>query len=1059
MTLPPLTIIPAAAGSGKTYKIQTTLTEWVQQKKIRPERIIAVTFTEAAANELRERIRMALLADANVKMEQVLALDQAYITTIHGFGLRLLQEYCFEGGWSPHPRLLNEDEGDILIRQALTATRKADKVMTDLAHFGYRWNSFKGSAEDQFRKTLSNLIQKHRVIGFDALKMPEKIKTHLLQEIKKVYGPTGKAAVIEKKLEITIKNLLEKFPDSLTDLFPDNKSYVQAKRNDYHKLQMAYRKDGLKDNWPLWKLLQNLRISKRGSALSDGYDDLATKVMAAAGQLYRHPGPRDQALTHAEALVDAAQDCLQQHSTLKRDKRLVDYGDMLSLAQSLLTKNENVLQDLKGKVDCVVIDEFQDTNPLQFSLFLALISQNIPTLIVGDTKQAIMGFQDADARLLESLGSSGRASGAPLVENWRTVEPLMNFLNSVGCGLFPKEYQSLTPRITQKSEIEPLQIVNFSNSLQNQAMYGDHIAGHIKSILTSKKRVQENGVYRTLRGNDIAILLPTHKLIEIYANSCRKYGLAVRVDEPGWFASRSVQLLYYGLLFVADQEDRHAALYLSVTELGQNNLQESLYNLINDQDLNDPILKALSERHKTIVGQDVYSLVHAVINDLDLYATISNWPDAAQERANILRFSAAAQEFIDTNPETLEAAGLYGFGLKTFLAWFRKKEESDNLLPRAQIVAHNAITLSTWHSAKGKEWPIVALCGTFKEYNAKLPSLDIQYQDFTQLDNILEQAVIEFSPDFVANESSELFKKPLQIEAEKNARRLLYVALTRAKEQLILERAGYQEKKAKLSYWNLLMESTGISFADKTLNIGDKEFSIEQVTIAKEEAEVAPLAAQDPPETLSNIGIRAINRQPLPGLTPESLTPSQLSPKTEDKKDKENKKDKRVDLLKVKTYKYGSPLELDLGKEPSETGTILHRCFEVLTPSEDRTQKLDDATGYTFSNEQKIILQNAVVSFENWCQQTFGNFTLYKELPITYQDDNGIIISGIIDLLIETKDGCWIIDHKSRKPDNPEKELINYWPQLQAYQQGLEQNHKVLGVGINWLLDSAVSII
>ena len=248
---------------------------------------------------------------------------------------------------------------------------------------------------------------------------------------------------------------------------------------------MANIKDGLKDNWPLWKSLQNLRTSKQGSALPDGYDDLATEVMAAADQLYRHPGPRDQALTHAEALVDAAQDCLQQHSTLKRDKRLVDYGDMLSLAQILLTKNENVLQDLKGKVDCVVIDEFQDTNPLQFSLFLALISQNIPTLIVGDTKQAIMGFQDADARLLESLGSSVRASGAPLVDNWRTVEPLMNFLNSAGCGLFPKEYQSLTPRITQKSEIQPLQVINFSKNLQRQDMYGDHIAGHLKSILTA----------------------------------------------------------------------------------------------------------------------------------------------------------------------------------------------------------------------------------------------------------------------------------------------------------------------------------------------------------------------------------------------------------------------------------------------------------------------------------------------------------------------------------------------------------------------------------------------
>ncbi len=121
--------------------------------------------------------------------------------------------------------------------------------------------------------------------------------------------------------------------------------------------------------------------------------------------------------------------------------------------------------------------------------------------------------------------------------------------------------------------------------------------------------------------------------------------------------------------------------------------------------------------------------------------------------------------------------------------------------------------------------------------------------------------------------------------------------MTRAKEQLILERAGYQKKKAKLSYWNLLLESTGISFADNTLNIGDKKFSIEQVTIEKEEAKVAPLSAQAPPETLSNIGIRAINRQPRPELTPESLTPSQLSLKTKNKKDKKDNPAKRGSLI------------------------------------------------------------------------------------------------------------------------------------------------------------------
>ena len=88
MTLPPLTIVPAGAGSGKTHQIQHQLGKWIVQGKIAPERIVAVTFTEAAATELRERIRANLLGLG--RLEDALKLDQAYISTIHGFGLRLL---------------------------------------------------------------------------------------------------------------------------------------------------------------------------------------------------------------------------------------------------------------------------------------------------------------------------------------------------------------------------------------------------------------------------------------------------------------------------------------------------------------------------------------------------------------------------------------------------------------------------------------------------------------------------------------------------------------------------------------------------------------------------------------------------------------------------------------------------------------------------------------------------------------------------------------------------------------------------------------------------------
>ena len=113
------------------------------------------------------------------------------------------------------------------------------------------------------------------------------------------------------------------------------------------------------------------------------------------------------------------------------------------------------------------------------------------------------------------------------------------------------------------------------------------------------------------------------------------------------------------------------------------------------------------------------------------------------------------------------------------------------------------------------------------------------------------------------------------------------------------------------------------------------------------------------------------------------------------------------------------------------------------------------AAGYDFSDGQKLLLQQSVTAFEQWCTVTFGEHTQHKEIPVTYQSDEGTIVSGFIDLLIETDAGYWIIDHKTHKADDPDQEFCEHVQQLQAYKKGIEQqgdNNIVLGLGcIGWL--------
>ena len=131
-----LSIVPAGAGAGKTHHIQETLTQWVRDGKVRPEKILAVTFTEAAAGELRQRIRGALIADSN--LAAALAVERAYVSTIHGLGRRLLIEHAFASGSSPQQRLIAEDEQDLLIRRSIEENPGLSELTRNLAALGYQ---------------------------------------------------------------------------------------------------------------------------------------------------------------------------------------------------------------------------------------------------------------------------------------------------------------------------------------------------------------------------------------------------------------------------------------------------------------------------------------------------------------------------------------------------------------------------------------------------------------------------------------------------------------------------------------------------------------------------------------------------------------------------------------------------------------------------------------------------------------------------------------------------------------------------------------------------------
>ncbi len=316
-------------------------------------------------------------------------------------------------------------------------------------------------------------------------------------------------------------------------------------RQNYRDLKQAETEEPLSRDWRLWQRLRKLRTT----GMPGDYTALADEVASAADRLPHHPGPLEDALKHVRALLGGSQDALGLHGEKKRENGLLDYTDMLALTHSLLTDNPATLSLLPERIDCLMIDEFQDTNPLQFSLLWHFQQLGVPTLIVGDLKQAIMGFQNADSRLLEELMRQHPALCRPLDSNWRSTPALMNWINLVGSGLFAERYTPLKARADFPSFMTPLEAILFSKRPKKLYIQPRETAVRIKELLQSKnEQVYDRaiGSHRLLRGSDIALLAPTNLRLERYAEALRNQGIRVRIAQCGWFESRIVQLCWRG---------------------------------------------------------------------------------------------------------------------------------------------------------------------------------------------------------------------------------------------------------------------------------------------------------------------------------------------------------------------------------------------------------------------------------------------------------------------------------------------------------------------------------
>lgn len=1012
-----LVIVPAGAGAGKTHRIKQQLSDWVKRKIVRPERILAVTFTEAAASELRERIRAGLLESGSVA--EAMAVERAYVSTIHGLGLRILSEHAFAAGASPQPRHLGDAERDLLIRQALAHARALDPIKEDPERFGYAPNFHKGeTVEDNLRGRVLAMIDLLRGIG-DKGRDPGLIAPALVR-LDRLYGEVlDDPDAARDRLLAAVQAMLAAFPEG-------GMATVTAKgpRETLEKNLALFRRvdrspDLLDRDWTVWQSLRALFTSNSRSKTPDGYDDLATAIMEAAGVLPTHPGPLADAKKNLRCLIACAQEVMDAYDARKKSLGLIDFADMITEAERLLRTEPAVRDAVLGEIDCVIIDEFQDTNPVQFALLWQLGAEAPRTLLVGDAKQSIMGFQGADARLSQALARANPDATQPLVNNWRSTPEVMKFVNALGAGLFGADYTSLSPQRDPVPGVA-LEVLNMARgrTVRNYSRPQEHVAERIARILQDKETVTDRHTKaaREVRPSDIALLVRRHTTAANYATELRARGVPVRIAEDGWSTAPAVQAARAALSFAANPADIHAALVLRTLGPDPMPLQEALTAQIDGRLLDDPVLMRLAGLADDLRRLPVLAAFGLVLDAAGLHDWAAAQNDAGQARADLLRFMAEAAEFETAHRDLKAASGFHGESAKVFLGWLdaRTAEQDFDRHPDPSADTAEAVEIVTWHSSKGREWPITVVA----EFDAGIEewpgTTSVHFEALGQTQDmaeVLESAQLIHTPAMAAPEAARRFIEDRRADFEADARNLLYVALTRARDRLVLEWPGFLKEREPGELPSCLFHVFEDTCAPQISADGLRIAGVECAAKVTPLPDVAPLTEYAPDNRARLLRFGAPDPLPPVELTPWRLQPSQAA--------------FAGPAPASRSVSIGPAWPI--GASDTTRGTALHLALRTCLTRPDLAPSLPAATGLDAAT--LALVEERAAALKAWLTAD-GYTDLRCEIPVLGHTPDGAEISGTIDLLATGPNGVCLIDHKT---GGSGKGFGPYWPQLATY--------------------------
>jgi ATP-dependent helicase/nuclease subunit A len=1021
-------LVSAGAGSGKTRVLVERFAHLVEHRGISPEQILALTFTDQAAREMKERILTRMGPRES----------ELHVLTFHRFCGQVLRENPLQAQTDPAFSILPDSRSKHMIRHLVLQhlrEMKDHRIALLLQHVHV----------EELVENLLALSQKKRERPLTWEEWGGQTETKNLDLRKLAWSliqDTMRAlADLEQSKQITAPNTLLR---------------IHKMCSIWNALAPELR-ESTPDMWE--ERTVNRLLPAIGGIMSYVTGTVAQKAKPLFAKLRALKKERlweDMLLDHAQeqrrALLELLRNVYREYQALKQNRGWCDFSDLQDRAYHVLRQHTAIRKRYGSRYPHVLVDEYQDTNPLQQAI-LELLEQGrreadlAGTLfMVGDRRQSIYRFRGADVKGFDAVQASlgPQDCYVELRDNFRATPSLHQLACDVSARLFsePRGETVVQHPQTTESDLEIL--------VPAKVEHGSFTESEAR-LLARRLRQMGPGVW-----GDTAILLQTRTHLSVFARALHTYGIPYTIyEDTGFFRSQEVQDVLHLLRTLADPDDAIALLGFlrgPLVRMPEKTLwaisraqglvhgfwQTEIDGLDKEEQKQVQAAKAALKQWKTeLASQPLADWLHHLLYCENVEA----------------RIGGRSLEALVQLAEEGEEHGIVS--LDALLAWWSELEASEETVAgQSEFQVQNAVRVMTIHAAKGLEFPIVCLPDLTHRQSAMMKRFHLCEQYGLVTKALRSDSPNSWQPTLAYAAAAELEKSALTEEKK----RLFYVGLTRAKEKVILSGAASafteQSSLEECSNWWDWLPFLFPELQERGLRDGE---------IAGHGWKVSVLSDRSVPEfasvrTREEKGTASGQKLAFQDVGSEEerkvLFPRRTSPKI-------------WRVTELTALLAGAKEELELSREwrisrlreqellPSEWGQVVHAVFEHLTPHDDeqaiREKRIPAALarlGLAADNLSAEVwerIRGDVVKFQRSAlyQEMSQAVECEHEVPFVLELVPGIVISGVIDALWLRDDGrAALVDYKTRRceTEHKVKRLVErYAVQVQLYALAVER--------------------